>query len=96
MALSVADSTRLWPILGARNIFQVGTNLILKDDTVEVLNENITHDYKDGDSLAPIINDITKQAQALIDKYIAEKKLNAKNAYSNAIDSITENLDLTE
>lgn len=87
---------RLRPTIDKRNIATLGLHLEIQDDGVEVINADATETYAENQPIAAVKAEVKKKAQALIDKYIAEKKLYDKQAYINAITEIDSELDLTE
>jgi len=95
MALT-KEITKLWPRRGNRNIFTVGINFVLKDNGDEVVNRPVTSTYAEGQDPSAIEATIIAEAQALIDKYIAEKNLNSKPAYTASVTNIGNGLSLGE
>ena len=93
MALT-KEITKIWPTLGARNIYQAGVNLVLKEDSVEVVNETYTTDYKKGSSPSLLQPDLIAKVQARIDKYKNEKSIYDAVAYDNAVTAIDEGVTL--
>jgi len=84
MALT-KELTKIWPTLGDRNMFRAGVNLVLKEDSIEVVNESFTVDYAKGSNPNLIIPDLISKIQARVDRYKAEKAIYGAPAYDNAI-----------
>lgn len=87
MALT-KEITKIWPTLGDRNIFQCGIQLVLTDDSVEVVNESFMADYRRGADVNEIIPDLIVKAQARVDRYKAEKQIYGAAAYDNAVTDV--------
>jgi hypothetical protein len=67
-------------------------NLLLKDDDVEVLNQDFSCEYRTGDSPAQKVNEIKEKMQIAIDNYKAEKAIFNATALNTAVTSIQEGL----
>lgn len=81
--------TKIWPVLGDRNIFRCGVQFILEDDSVEVVNETYTADYRKGANVNEITPDLIAKAQARVDRYKAEKQVHGTTVYAQAITDIS-------
>ncbi|MCK4788132.1 MAG: hypothetical protein KAV87_30595 [Desulfobacteraceae bacterium] len=84
--------TKIWPTLGNRNIFQCGIQLVLTDDSVEVVNESFMADYRKGADVDEITPDLIAKAQARIDRYKAEKQINGAATYDNAVTVVSDGI----
>lgn len=92
MTLSAANSTKMWP-----DENHVGMNLVVTDDdrpdlgagTHAVIEQTITRQYVKGvDMSIDTATSIGEEAQALIDKYVAERDLYLKAIYQTRITQI--------
>lgn len=93
--------TKVWPVRGNRNIYRIGIHLTLTDDDPLVpvsipIDQDVTVDYVKGQPPENYVDDIIADAQALIDKYKAEKIIHKTTAYETAIAAVDAGLDITE
>lgn len=63
-------------------------NLIVKDNNVEVINQDFSCNYEPGDNPAQKVAKITEQMQKLIDNYKAEQVIFNATALNTAVTNI--------
>ena len=69
-------------------------NLVLKEDTTEVLNKDISCVFLAGDSVSTKVALVTNLMQDEIDKYKSEQVIFTSTALNNAVTSIQNGLNL--
>jgi hypothetical protein len=69
-------------------------NLILKEDTTEVLNKDFSCQFFTGDNPSTKTTQIIKDMQEIIDQYKAQKVIFDSTALNNAVTSIQGGLSL--
>jgi len=87
--------TRTKPVIDKRNIATVGLRLQVWDDDVSVIDTTVTETCpKDKPEQAEA--ELKNKAQALINTYLEEKKLNVDTKYTTAISNVDSALSLEE
>ena len=64
-------------------------NLILKDNNVEVINQDVCCEYRQGENAGQKVNEIKEKCQVLIDNYKAEQVIFNSATLDNAVATIT-------
>lgn len=69
-------------------------NLSLLDDLVEVLNQDFSCEYRQGDSPSEKVNEIKEKMQIAIDNFKSEKVIFNSTALDTAVSNISGGLQL--
>ncbi len=69
-------------------------NLLLKDDTIEVVNQDVSVEYRAGDNPAQKVNEVKEKMQTLIDNYKSEKAIFNNAALDTAVNNISGGLNV--
>ena len=93
MALE-ATVTKLPVILGGRNMITFGVNLTVTDDSVEVLNENITLERPKSSSPVAAADDLLAAVQERIDKYKTEQTVFNHAQYDVLVSTVQSGLEV--
>ena len=63
-------------------------NFILKDNNIEVVNQDVSCEYRQGESVGQKVNEIKEKCQILIDNYKSEQVIFNASALDTAVTSI--------
>jgi hypothetical protein len=63
-------------------------NLILKDNDIEVVNQDVSVEYRTGETPAQKVVEVTTKMQTLVDNYKSEQVIFNAAALNNAVQSI--------
>lgn len=63
-------------------------NLILKDNDIEVVNQDVSVEYRTGETPAQKVVEVTTKMQTLVDNYKSEQVIFNATALNNAVQSI--------
>ena len=92
MALEIATCEKLPITLGARNMATFGVHLVIKDESVEVVNKNITMTRPKTVNLDDIQNELTAKVQQVIDDYKARMQIYNHPKYDALVSYIANNI----
>lgn len=99
--MALAKTVNLFfPKEGSRKTFTLGVHLEITDDdrgdlgagAQTVIEEDVTTTYAEGDSKGPIKNTVLERAQALVDKYKAERVIWDDSTYNQLDNYVNTNL----
>lgn len=76
------------------NLYSVGMNLVLTDESVEVFNKDYFIRYRSGDDISEKTGQFITQMQADIDKYEVEQALYNAAAFDNAVVTVQAGLEV--
>lgn len=76
----------------ASGIYSISVNLVLTDDSVEVINQDFSQNHNPVNDIAVARNELVIKIQAVIDKYKADKIIYESSAFTNAVAYINENI----
>lgn len=74
---------------GQEKLHIITFNLSLLDNAVEVLNQDFSCEYRQGDNPAQKVIEIKERIQIAIDRYKAEQQIFNSTALNNAVNSIS-------
>ncbi len=93
MALT-ATVTKKSVDLTQKDLYSITLNLILKEGTTEVLNQDFNQRYRTGDVISGVTNKFIAQMQTVINEYKAEQVIFNHAQLSTAITNISNGLSL--
>ncbi len=73
---------------GQEKLHIITFNLVLTDNSVEVLNQDFSCEYRSGESPAQKVAEITEKIQLAVDRYKSEAAIFNSAALNNAVNSI--------
>lgn len=80
--------------LAQKDLYYITINLILKEETTEVLNMDFSKKYRTGDIIGGLVNKFVKSIQEEIDAYKAEQVIYNHAQMDTAIINISARLTL--
>lgn len=76
------------------NIIRITANLVLTEDSVEVLNQNFSQNHNPANNISVARNELLIKMQVAIDKYKSNKVIYDSTAFTDAITYIDDNLEV--
>lgn len=73
-------------------LYSVTLNLVVKDGTTEVINQDFAENYRTGQSIADIVGRFKTKMQEVIDACKEEKQIFSAAQFDNAIIALKNNL----
>lgn len=77
---------------GATGIYSISMNLVLTDDTVEVINQDFAQVHNSANNISVARDEIMTKMQDAIDEYKENKVVYDSAAFTNAVTYINTNL----
>lgn len=71
--------------------YSIAVNLVLTDDSVEVINKNFSQDHNPANNISVASDELVMKIQTVIDTYKANKIVYDSIAFTNAVTYINEN-----
>lgn len=88
----VATVTKRSATKSATGIYLVTMNLILTDDSVEVINQDFLQVHNSANNISVARDEILSKMQMVIDDYKANNVVYDSTAFTNAVTYVNENL----
>lgn len=74
--------------LAQENMHIITFNLVVMDGAAEVINQDVSIEYRKGDAPAGKVADVKEKFQKMIDDYKAEQQIFNANALNTAVSNI--------
>lgn len=76
----------------ANGIYSIAVNLVLTDDSVEVVKKDFFQDHNPANNISVARDELAIKIQTVIDTYKANKIIYDSTAFTNAVAYINENI----
>jgi len=86
--------TTLRPQAAGRNFFKIGVNVILKEDGLDVFNQDFAVDAKKSDDPDDKTSEVLRIAQESVDKFLDERTIYTHPRYITMGENVNAGLDI--
>lgn len=84
--------TKKSALKNVNGIYSIAVNLVLTDNSVEVINRNFSQDHNPANNISVARDELVMKIQTVIDTYKANKIVYDSTAFTNAVAYINENI----